>query len=88
MNVQKLEDLGLSPNQTLVGVMLVILGFITYYCVPLTFYYGKTQWFLFIFDSLLIMIIIGLTFMSVLIFEFVEKGFLALLMISCCRRDK
>lgn len=34
------------------------------------------------------MIIIGLTFMSVLIFEFVEKGFLALLMITCCRRDK
>ena len=68
--------------------MLVILGFITYYCVPLTFYYQKTQWFLFIFDALLILIIIGLTFMSVLIFEFVEKGFLALLMITCCKKDK
>ena len=68
--------------------MLVVLGFITYYCVPLTFYYQKTQWFLFIFDALLIMIIIGLTFMSVLIFEFVEKGLLALLMISCCKRDR
>lgn len=88
VSVQKLEDLGLSPNQTLVGVMLVILGFITYYCVPLTFYYQKTQWFLFIFDTLLVMIIIGLTFMSVLIFEFVEKGFLWCLMNSCCRRDK
>ena len=64
--------------------MLVVLGFITYYCVPLTFYYQKTQWFLFIFDALLIMIIIGLTFMSVLIFEFVEKGLLALLMVTCC----
>ena len=42
VSVQKLEDLGLSPNQTLVGVMLVVLGFITYYCVPLTFYYQKT----------------------------------------------
>lgn len=39
VTVQKLEDLGLSPNQTLVGIMLVVLGFITYYCVPLTFYY-------------------------------------------------
>jgi hypothetical protein len=68
--------------------MLVVLGFITYYCVPLTFYYQKTQWFLFIFDALLIMIIIGLTFMSVLIFEFVEKGLLALLMITCCKRDR
>jgi len=34
------------------------------------------------------MIIIGLTFMSVLIFEFVEKGLLALLMVTCCRKDK
>lgn len=88
VSVQRLEELGLSPNQTLVGIMLVLLGFITYYVVPLTFYYQKTQWFLFIFDSLLIMIIIGLTFISVLIFEFVEKGFLALMMTTCCRRDK
>lgn len=34
------------------------------------------------------MIIIGLTFMSVLIFEFVEKGILALLMVTCCRGDR
>jgi NADH:ubiquinone oxidoreductase subunit 3 (subunit A) len=88
VTVQKLEDLGLSPNQTLVGIMLVVLGFITYYCVPLTFYYQKTEWFLFIFDTLLVMIIIGLTFMSVLIFEFVEKGLLWLLINTCCRRDK
>jgi len=71
-----------------VGIMLVVLGFITYYCVPLTFYYQKTEWFLFIFDTLLVMIIIGLTFMSVLIFEFVEKGLLWLLINTCCRRDK
>ena len=88
MTVQKLEDLGLSPNQTMVGVMLVFLGFITYYCVPLTFYYQKTEWFLFIFDLLLVMIIIGLTFMSVLIFECVEKGFLWMLMHTCCKRDR
>jgi len=34
------------------------------------------------------MIIIGLTFMSVLIFEFVEKGFLWICMHTCCIRDK
>lgn len=68
--------------------MLVVLGFITYYCVPLTFWYQKTMWFLFIFDALLIMIIIGLTFMSVLLFEFVEKGFLSLLMWTCARKDR
>ncbi len=68
--------------------MLVILGFITYYCVPLTFYYQKTEWFLFIFDILLVLIIIGLTFMSVLIFEFVEKGLLWCVLNTCCKKDR
>ncbi len=88
VSVQKLEDLGLSPNQTIIGIMLVVLGFLCYYCVPLTFWYKRTEWFLLIFDALLVLIIIGLTFLSVLFFEFVEKGFLAVLMITCCKRDK
>jgi hypothetical protein len=88
VTVQRLEDLGLSINQTIVGVMLVVIGFITYYCVPLTFYYGKTQWFLFIFDILLLLIIFGMTFMSVLLFEYVEKGLLALVMWTCARKDR
>ena len=68
--------------------MLVVIGFITYYCVPLTFYYNKTQWFLFIFDILLLLIIFGMTFMSVLLFEYVEKALLAVLMWTCARKDK
>lgn len=68
--------------------MLVVIGFITYYCVPLTFFYNKTQWFLFIFDILLMLIIFGMTFMSVLLFEYVEKGLLAILMWTCGREDK
>jgi len=79
--------MGLSINQTIVGAMLLVFGFVTYYCVPLTFFYHKTQWFFFIFDALLLMIILGLAFMSVLIFQYVEKGLLWLLMRSCARRD-
>ena len=88
VTVQRLEDLGLSINQTIVGIMLVIIGFITYYCVPLTFYYGKTQWFLFIFDILLLLIIFGMTFMSVILFVYFEKGLLALVMWTCARNDR
>ena len=46
------------------------------------------QWFFFIFDALLIMIILGMTFMSILIFEYVVKGFLWVTMQTCCRRDR
>lgn len=65
----------------------MIIGFVTYYLVPLSYYYNQFGWFLFIFDALLIIIIIGLTFISVLIFEYVEKGLLAILMWTCARRD-
>jgi len=68
--------------------MLLVLGFITYYCVPLTFFYHKMQWFFFIFDLLLLLIILGMTFMSILIFQYLERGLLWIMMKSCCRRDK
>ena len=88
MTSQKLEDIGLSLNQTIVGVMLLVLGFITYYCVPLTFFYHKMQWFFFIFDLLLLLIILGMTFISILLFEYVERTLLWIMMQSCCRRDR
>lgn len=36
---------------------------------------------------LLVLIILGMTFMSILIFEYVERGFLWVTMRTCCRRD-
>lgn len=37
ISAKKLEDIGLSWNAIMVGSMLLIFGFITYYCVPLSF---------------------------------------------------
>jgi len=61
------------------------MGFMTYYLAPLTFFYDKTVWFLFIFDVILISIVLGLTFMSIIVFEYVEKGLLALITSTCAR---
>lgn len=83
-----MEDLGLSPTQTVVGVMLTVYGFVTYYLVPLTFFNGKMKWYLLIFDALLIMIILGLTFLSLLLFEHLEKFLLWILMSTCARKDR
>ena len=83
----KLEDLGISVTQTIAGLILVSMGFMTYYLAPLTFFYDETVWFLFIFDVILISIVIGLTLISIILFEFVEKGLLALLMSTCAKRD-
>jgi hypothetical protein len=80
--------MGLSPTQTVIGLMLVCYGFVTYYLVPLTFFNGNMKWYLLIFDALLIMIILGLTFMSLLLFEHLEKVLLTILMWTCARKDR
>lgn len=87
-SVQRLEDMGLSPTQTIIGLMLVGYGFVTYYLVPLTFFNEQMKWYLLIFDALLIMIILGLTFLSLLLFEHLEKGLLTILMWTCARPDR
>jgi hypothetical protein len=68
--------------------MLIIVGFITYYAVPLTFFNQKMQLFFVIFDGLLIMILVGLTFMCVLLYQHFEKLILKILMMTCSRRDR
>lgn len=88
VEITKLEDLGLSLTQTIAGIILVSMGFMTYYLAPLTFYLDEMVWFLFIFDVILISIVIGLTLMSILVFEAVEKGILFIITSTCARRDK
>jgi hypothetical protein len=67
---------------------MVLMGFMTYYLVPLTYINEKMKWFLLCFDSILMMIILGLTFMSLLLFEHLEKLLLKLLMWTCARKDR
>ena len=64
------------------------MGFMTYYLAPYTFFYDEMVWFLFIFDVILISIVIGLTLISIMLFEVVEKGLLVLLMSTCAKRDR
>jgi hypothetical protein len=50
----KLEDLGLSPWQTALAIMLVIIGFVVYYIVPYAFTFNDLALFLFIFTIILL----------------------------------
>jgi hypothetical protein len=88
VEVTKLEDLGMSVTQTIAGLLLVSMGFMTYYLAPLTFFLDEMVWFLFIFDVILISIVIGLTLLSIMLFEHVEKGLLTFLVATCARKDK
>lgn len=61
---------------------------ITYYGVPLSFINSNFFIAFVILNLILVMIIIGLTFMCSLIFNYGERLILWILMTTCCRRDK
>jgi len=61
--ILKLEKLGLSPPQLVCAVLFVVIGFMTYYVVPLAFMMGKFEIFLYLLNVILILMILGLTFL-------------------------
>lgn len=50
--------------------------------------YNKMGIFFFIFQFLLILVILGLTFVSVLLFKPLEYLVMNIILLTCCRRDK
>ena len=86
--MQKLEDVGMSTNQLLISIMLVAIGFSTFYCLPLFLIKGKETSFFTLLQLILFMIVIGLAFIATLIFSHLEKLILWSIMHTCCRRDK
>lgn len=49
------------------SIMLVVLGVMTYYVAPSAFLFGNFELFFFILNMVLLLMIIGLTFISVLV---------------------
>ena len=53
------------------AVMLVVLGVMTYYVAPTAFIYKNYELFFTILNSVLILMILGLTFISILLLPFI-----------------
>lgn len=85
--IQKLKDYGLSMEQFVLAIMLVVLGILTYYVAPVSFLFRKIELFFLILNGLLLIMIIGLTFLSMLLQPKLEALFLKLSMLVC-RRDR
>jgi ABC-type antimicrobial peptide transport system permease subunit len=73
ITILKLEKLGLSPPQLIAALMMVIAGFMTYYIVPLAFQLGKLEIFLYLLNIILIVMILGLTFLANLLQKDLEN---------------
>jgi hypothetical protein len=80
--------MSLSGTQLVVGLMLVILGVVTFYLVPESFINQNLPLFFFIFNMLLIMIIFGMVFLCIMIFPYFEKLIKWVVIHTCCCKDR
>jgi len=68
--MKRLENMGMSVPQLLLGFLLVFMGILTYYFAPLSFIYRNFSLFFMILNFVLIMMILGLAFLSLLFFPY------------------
>ena len=80
--------MGVSINQLTFSLLLIFMGVTVYYGVPLSFLNQNFMSAFLILGVLLILIIIGMTFISSLLYTFIEKAILAIVLHTCCTRDK
>ena len=85
--IQKLKDYGLSMEQFVLAIMLVVLGILTYYVAPVSFLFQKIEIFFMILNGLLLIMVLGLTFLSMLLQPKLEEYLLKISMF-CCKRDR
>lgn len=69
------------------AVMLVVLGIFTYYVAPSAFLFQNYELFFVITNAILILMILGLTFISVLLLPYVQQ-FLLTCFLNCYKKDK
>lgn len=68
-------------NQFIVASLLVLMGGVTYYAAPLSFIYENFELFFFVINFVLIMMILGLAFVSILLLPFIEIAYLKLFLL-------
>ena len=88
LRVEKLEDIGISINQLMVSLILIIVGFSTYYLVPYTIKEKKMTILFLLMNLILVLVILGLAFICMLVFEYIERLMLWISMKTCCRKDR
>jgi hypothetical protein len=85
--MQTKEKFGLSINQFVFSMMLVVLGGLTYYVAPTAFLYQQFSIFFGILNFILLIMILGMTFIATLLLPYVQMLILNLFM-CCCKKDR
>lgn len=69
VKVTRLESIGMSPSQFFASTFLVCVGFTTFYFIPRAFIEGNMTVTFVLLNLILVMIIVGLTFLCALFFS-------------------
>jgi hypothetical protein len=87
VSVKRVEDMGLSVNQLVVGITLVVMGVLTYYVAPMSFIFKNYTLFFFILNVVLIFMILGMSFVAMIVLPYVQNLFL-IVMVSIFKKDR
>ena len=77
--IVKFEDFGLSLFEFALGLTLTLIGILTYYFIPASFLFKKYELFFFALNFILILMIVGLGFVSFLILPYLQNLFVYLI---------
>ena len=86
VRIIKLADLGLDLWQTALAVLMVVIGFVTFYVVPYAFIFVNYPLFLGILNGILLGMLLGLCIIAQAIQPMLERAVLRV-MLSCCHRQ-
>ena len=75
VRVIKLAELGLDPWQTLIAIIMVVAGFLTFYVIPLSFVLNDIALFLAILMIILLGMVLGLTLLAHIFQPHLERLF-------------
>ena len=75
ISIQKLEDIGLNMTATLVAIIMITVGFMVYYLIPLSFALGKLEIFFRILNIIFLGMFLGQVFVSDALQLFLQRSF-------------
>lgn len=87
VKIVKLESMGFSPFQLVLGITLISVGIMTYYLVPASFLFERFDIFFYIINIILIGMLLGVSFLCFLVFRICQKAFV-FSFLCCFRRDR
>jgi ABC-type antimicrobial peptide transport system permease subunit len=80
ITVVKLSQLGLSPAETVLAILLIVVGFVTFYIVPYAFTFRDFKLFLSVLNAILLGMLLGLAILASAFQPYVERAVLWCLM--------